>query len=89
MAPLHPARTGTGDETDRLHRGACLIDEDGAHILNAISSRWVITHGHRHAAIMAAIERAAETCDQVIFAEYTHAPAEEWPGVRSRSRLPA
>ncbi|AFL53474.1 adenosylmethionine-8-amino-7-oxononanoate aminotransferase [Sinorhizobium fredii] len=57
--------------------GAYLIDEDGSHILDAISSWWVITHGHRHPAIMEAIRRAAETHDQVIFAEYTHAPAEE------------
>ncbi|OAP43344.1 adenosylmethionine-8-amino-7-oxononanoate aminotransferase [Sinorhizobium glycinis] len=57
--------------------GAYLIGEEGAHILDAISSWWVITHGHRHPAIMEAIRSAAETYDQVIFAEYTHAPAEE------------
>ncbi|ACP26268.1 adenosylmethionine-8-amino-7-oxononanoate aminotransferase BioA [Sinorhizobium fredii NGR234] len=56
---------------------AYLIDEDGTRILDAISSWWVITHGHRHPAIMEAIRRAAESYDQVIFAEYTHAPAEE------------
>ncbi|CCE96867.1 bioA [Sinorhizobium fredii HH103] len=57
--------------------GAYLIDEEGARILDAISSWWVITHGHRHPSIMEAIRRATETYDQVIFAEYTHAPAEE------------
>ncbi|WP_043612953.1 adenosylmethionine--8-amino-7-oxononanoate transaminase [Ensifer sp. ZNC0028] len=57
--------------------GACLVDEDGASILDAISSWWVITHGHRHPTIMEAIRRATETFDQIIFAEYTHAPAEE------------
>jgi adenosylmethionine-8-amino-7-oxononanoate aminotransferase len=57
--------------------GAYLIDEDGAQILDAISSWWVITHGHRHPAIMEAIRRASETYDQIIFAEYTHAAAEE------------
>ncbi len=57
--------------------GAYLIDEEGSHIVDAISSWWVITHGHRHPAIMEAIRRAAESYDQVIFAEYTHAPAEE------------
>jgi adenosylmethionine-8-amino-7-oxononanoate aminotransferase len=60
-------------ETD----GACLIDEDGSRILDAISSWWVITHGHRHPAIMKAIQAACETYDQIIFAEYTHAPAED------------
>ncbi|MDE3812130.1 adenosylmethionine--8-amino-7-oxononanoate transaminase [Sinorhizobium meliloti] len=57
--------------------GAYLVDEDGARILDAISSWWVITHGHRHPAIMEAIRRASECYDQIIFAEYTHAPAEE------------
>jgi adenosylmethionine-8-amino-7-oxononanoate aminotransferase len=53
-----------------------LFDEDGNRILDAISSWWVITHGHRHPAIMAAIREATETYDQVIFAEFTHEPAE-------------
>ena len=56
--------------------GACLIDEDGSRILDAISSWWVITHGHRHPVIMRAIQAACETYDQIIFAEYTHEPAE-------------
>jgi len=57
--------------------GAYLIDEDGRSVLDAISSWWVITHGHRHPAIMAAISQACASLDQVIFAEYTHEPAEE------------
>jgi adenosylmethionine-8-amino-7-oxononanoate aminotransferase len=57
--------------------GAYLFDEEGHAILDAISSWWVITHGHRHPLIMAAIRRACEIYDQIIFAEYTHEPAEE------------
>lgn len=57
--------------------GAHLIDEDGRAVLDAISSWWVITHGHRHPAIMQAIRGALEHFDQIIFAEYTHEPAEE------------
>lgn len=57
--------------------GAYLIDEDGRSILDAISSWWVITHGHRHPVIMEAIRTATETFDQIIFAEYTHEPAEQ------------
>lgn len=57
--------------------GAALVDEDGHVILDAISSWWVITHGHRHPRIIDAIRSASETFDQIIFAEYTHAPAEE------------
>jgi adenosylmethionine-8-amino-7-oxononanoate aminotransferase len=56
--------------------GAYVFDEDGSRILDAISSWWVITHGHRHPAIMAAIREATETYDQIIFAEFTHEPAE-------------
>jgi len=56
--------------------GAYLIDEDGNRVLDAISSWWVITHGHRHPQIMEAIRAATETYDQVIFAEYSHEPAE-------------
>jgi len=57
--------------------GAYLIDEYGHSVLDAISSWWVITHRHRHPAITEAIQKAAETLDQIIFAEYTHEPAEE------------
>ena len=60
-------------ETD----GAYLLDEDGNAVLDAISSWWVITHGHRHPSIVKAITRACELYDQIIFAEYTHEPAEE------------
>ncbi|MBB5575605.1 adenosylmethionine--8-amino-7-oxononanoate transaminase [Rhizobium paranaense] len=56
--------------------GAYLFDEDGNRILDAISSWWVITHGHRHPHIMAAIREATEAYDQIIFAEFTHEPAE-------------
>lgn len=56
--------------------GPYLFDEDGNRILDAISSWWVITHGHRHPGIMAAIREATEAYDQVIFAEFTHEPAE-------------
>jgi adenosylmethionine-8-amino-7-oxononanoate aminotransferase len=56
--------------------GAFLFDEDGRPILDAISSWWVITHGHRHPRIVEAIREAAGTLDQIIFAEFTHEAAE-------------
>ena len=40
--------------------GAHLIDESGKRILDAISSWWVITHGHRHPLIMQAIRAARQ-----------------------------
>ncbi|RXF68525.1 adenosylmethionine--8-amino-7-oxononanoate transaminase [Hansschlegelia zhihuaiae] len=56
--------------------GAWLTTADGRRILDAISSWWVTTHGHRHPAIMAAIRGATETLDQIIFAGLTHEAAE-------------
>jgi adenosylmethionine-8-amino-7-oxononanoate aminotransferase len=56
--------------------GAYLVDEEGNRILDAISSWWVITHGHRHPTIMEAIRSATETLDQIIFAEFSHEAAE-------------
>ncbi|KRB60668.1 adenosylmethionine-8-amino-7-oxononanoate aminotransferase [Rhizobium sp. Root708] len=56
--------------------GAYLFDEGGNRFFDAISSWWVITHGHRHPRIMAAIREASESYDQIIFAEFTHEPAE-------------
>ena len=56
--------------------GATLILEDGRRIIDGISSWWVTTHGHNHPRIMAAIRAQTEKLDQVIFAGFTHAPAE-------------
>ena len=57
--------------------GAWLETDDGTRLLDAISSWWVITHGHRPARIVAAIKAQADQLDQVIFAGYTHQPAED------------
>ncbi len=46
-------------------------------IIDAISSWWVITHGHCHPEIVRAVQQQAATLDQVIFAGFTHEPAEE------------
>lgn len=56
--------------------GAWLETADGRRILDAISSWWVVTHGHRHPAIVAAIHAQIDRLDQVIFAGCTHEPAE-------------
>lgn len=56
--------------------GAWLQTEHGR-LLDAISSWWVITHGHRHPKIVAAIKAQADRLDQVIFAGFTHQPAED------------
>jgi adenosylmethionine-8-amino-7-oxononanoate aminotransferase len=69
VAPL-PIRIATAE-------GAYLTAEDGRRIFDGISSWWVVTHGHRHAPIVAAIKGQVDQLDQVIFAGFTHAPAEE------------
>jgi len=56
--------------------GAWLETPNGRRILDAISSWWVVTHGHCHPRIVAAIKEQADRLDQVIFAGFTHAPAE-------------
>jgi adenosylmethionine-8-amino-7-oxononanoate aminotransferase len=56
--------------------GAWLTTADGRRIFDAISSWWVVTHGHRHPHIMQAIKHQADQLDQVIFAGFTHEPAE-------------
>jgi adenosylmethionine---8-amino-7-oxononanoate aminotransferase len=56
--------------------GAYLETADGRRIFDAISSWWVVTHGHRHPKIIDAIKHQADKLDQVIFAGFTHEPAE-------------
>lgn len=57
-------------------KGAWLETTDNRRILDAISSWWVITHGHRHPAIVDAIHKQADRLDQVIFAGFTHPAAD-------------
>lgn len=58
-------------------KGAALYTRDGRRVIDAISSWWVTTHGHCHPRIMAAIGEQAGRLDQMIFAGWTHEPAEE------------
>ncbi len=58
-------------------QGAYLYQKDGRKIIDAISSWWVITHGHCHPTIHKAVQAQAEKLDQIIFAGFTHEPAEQ------------
>ena len=60
----------------RSARGCELELEDGRRLLDAISSWWVTLHGHAEPAIVAAIAAQARQLEQVIFANFSHAPAE-------------
>jgi adenosylmethionine-8-amino-7-oxononanoate aminotransferase len=56
--------------------GAYLYTSEGRAILDAISSWWVNIHGHGHKNIAKAIADQAAKLEQVIFAGFTHEPAE-------------
>src|SRR5439155_12651798 len=57
--------------------GAYLYTRDGRRLLDAISSWWVNLHGHAHPLIAEAIAAQARKLEHVIFAGFSHAPAEE------------
>src|ERR1700738_868013 len=61
----------------RRGEGVFLETQDGRRILDAISSWWVNLHGHSHPAIAAAIAEQAARLEHVIFAGFSHEPAEE------------
>ncbi|HIJ61687.1 MAG TPA: adenosylmethionine--8-amino-7-oxononanoate transaminase [Rhodospirillaceae bacterium] len=56
-------------------RGALLRTAAGEEILDLISSWWVNLHGHAHPVIAGAVAAQAAMLEQVVFAEFTHAPA--------------
>jgi len=75
----HPfTQHGLGEPIPLIERadGAFLHGADGSRWIDAISSWWVTTHGHCHPRIMAAIAGQAQKLDQLIFAGWTHEPAE-------------
>lgn len=75
----HPfTQHGLGEDVPLITRGqgAVLHGADGRQWIDAISSWWVTTHGHAHRRIMAAIRDQSEKLDQIIFAGWTHEPAE-------------
>jgi adenosylmethionine-8-amino-7-oxononanoate aminotransferase len=78
-AVWHPfTQHGLGEPIPLIERaaGARLYDALGNSWIDAISSWWVTTHGHAHPRIMAAIRAQTERLDQLIFAGWTHEPAE-------------
>ncbi len=76
----HPfTQEGVDPEPLRIRRGEGVFLEttDGRKILDAISSWWVNLHGHSHPAIAAAIAAQAARLEHVLFAGFSHEPAEE------------
>lgn len=58
-------------------KGAYLTLEDGRELLDCISSWWVNLHGHSHPDIAKAVYEQAQKLEHVIFAGFTHDPAEQ------------
>ena len=83
--PWHPhlwhptTQVATSPEPLRVRsgRGSELELDDGRRLIDAISSWWVTLHGHAEPAIAAAIARQAQQLEQVIFANFSHEPAEQ------------
>lgn len=61
----------------RRGKGVYLETQDGRQILDAISSWWVNIHGHSHPAIAEAVAEQAARLEHVLFAGFSHGPAEE------------
>jgi len=55
--------------------GVWLTRADGGKMIDAMSSWWCAIHGHRHAAITAAMQTQLETLPHVMFGGLTHQPA--------------
>jgi|YNPMSStandDraft_2_1061718.scaffolds.fasta_scaffold05125_3 adenosylmethionine-8-amino-7-oxononanoate aminotransferase len=60
----------------KFGKGVYLYDEQNRPIIDAISSWWVNLHGHANPFIAEAIYKQALQLEQVIFANFTHEPAE-------------
>lgn len=75
--PTTQVRTSPEPLQVRAARGCELELADGRRLLDAISSWWVTLHGHSEPAIAAAIARQALQLEQVIFANFSHVPAEQ------------
>jgi adenosylmethionine-8-amino-7-oxononanoate aminotransferase len=61
----------------RSGKGVFFETQDGRQILDAISSWWVNIHGHSHPAIAEAVAKQAARLEHVLFAGFSHEPAEE------------
>lgn len=76
--PYSQMKTAPAPVSIRSGKGAWLETQDGKQILDLISSWWVTIHGHAHPYIADKIGAQARQLEQVIFAGFTHAPAQEF-----------
>lgn len=74
--PFTQAKTASPPLKVRRGYGAVLELIDGRQIVDCISSWWVNIHGHSNPEIARAIYEQANILEHVIFAGFTHEPAE-------------
>ena len=75
--PYTQMQLSTGTEFVEHAQGSYLHLRNGRKILDGISSWWLITHGHCHPEVSRAIATQSQHLDQVVFANFTHEPAQE------------
>jgi adenosylmethionine---8-amino-7-oxononanoate aminotransferase len=75
--PYTQAKTAPDPIEVKSAQGLWLELADGRKIADCISSWWVNLHGHAHPQIVAAIAHQAAQLEHVIFAGFTHAPAQD------------
>jgi adenosylmethionine-8-amino-7-oxononanoate aminotransferase len=76
--PYTQAKTAPAPLKVKSGQGVWLELDTGEKLLDCISSWWVNLHGHAHPKIAEAIYRQARQLEQVIFAGFTHDPAEQF-----------
>ncbi|WP_448560698.1 adenosylmethionine--8-amino-7-oxononanoate transaminase [Trichothermofontia sp.] len=74
--PFSQAKTALEPLKVKAAKGVYLELEDGHRIIDCISSWWVNLYGHAHPKIAQAIFQQAQQLEHVIFAGFTHDPAE-------------
>jgi len=74
--PFSQAKTALEPLKVKAAQGIWLELEDGRRIIDCISSWWVNLYGHAHPHIAQAIFQQAQQLEHVIFAGFTHDPAE-------------
>ena len=74
--PFTQMKTAAPPLKVRRGKGMMLELEDGRQIIDCISSWWVTIHGHSHPALANALFAQAIELEHVIFAGFTHEPAE-------------
>src|SRR5215472_5677487 len=75
--PFTQEGSGPPPPSIRSAKGVFLETTDGRQILDAISSWWVNIHGHAHPLIAEAIAEQSARLEHVLFAGFSHEPAEE------------